>query len=68
MKMFLLIFLLISFNQYMGEGISGLQGCFYGGTGCFHRRKILYGLCPDGCMETRGKNIPNWVGGMQVII
>ena len=50
----------------MGEGISGLQGYFYSGTGCFHRRKVLYGLCPDGCMETGGRN-PNWIGGMQMI-
>ncbi|XP_015580966.1 cellulose synthase-like protein B4 [Ricinus communis] len=33
--------------EYMGRGIAGLQGPFYGGTGCFHRRKVIYGLCPD---------------------
>ncbi|EEF33041.1 conserved hypothetical protein [Ricinus communis] len=33
--------------QYIGRGIAGLQGYFYGGTGCFHRRKVIYGLCPD---------------------
>ena len=27
--------------------------------------KFSYGLCPDGCMETGGRN-HNWVGGMQV--
>lgn len=34
-------------HKYLGSGIVGLQGPFYGGTGCFHRRKVIYGLCPD---------------------
>ncbi|XP_073099429.1 cellulose synthase-like protein H1 isoform X2 [Elaeis guineensis] len=29
-----------------GVGFGGIQGPFYGGTGCFHRRKILYGSAP----------------------
>ncbi|KAJ8764642.1 hypothetical protein K2173_006724 [Erythroxylum novogranatense] len=33
-------------HKYLGSGIVGIQGPFYGGTGCFHRRKIIYGLCP----------------------
>ncbi|XP_062106081.1 cellulose synthase-like protein H1 [Humulus lupulus] len=33
--------------EYMAKGITGLQGPCYGGTGCFHRRKIIYGLSPD---------------------
>ncbi|KAH7680951.1 Cellulose synthase protein [Dioscorea alata] len=28
-------------------GIAGLQGPGYNGTGCFHRRKIIYGSPPD---------------------
>ena len=31
----------------MGRGIAGAQGPSYGGTGCFHRRKVIYGLSPD---------------------
>jgi hypothetical protein len=34
--------------QKVGFGISGLQGMFYGGTGCFHRRKVFYGTTPPG--------------------
>ncbi|XP_058220300.1 cellulose synthase-like protein B4 isoform X2 [Rhododendron vialii] len=31
---------------YIGRGLAGIQGPFYGGTGCFHRRKVIYGLSP----------------------
>ncbi|KAJ4825804.1 hypothetical protein Tsubulata_021814 [Turnera subulata] len=34
-------------NQYMIRGFAGIQGPFYGGTGCFHRRKAIYGSCPN---------------------
>ncbi|KEH29713.1 putative cellulose synthase (UDP-forming) [Medicago truncatula] len=33
--------------KYLGAGLAGLQGIFYGGTNCFHRRKVIYGLSPD---------------------
>ncbi|XP_061970024.1 cellulose synthase-like protein H1 isoform X1 [Populus nigra] len=33
-------------HKYIGNGIVGIQGPFYGGTGCFHRRKVIYGSCP----------------------
>ncbi|GJN02948.1 hypothetical protein PR202_ga20344 [Eleusine coracana subsp. coracana] len=29
-----------------GPGIAGIQGMFYSGTGCFHRRKVIYGVQP----------------------
>ncbi|CAL0303965.1 unnamed protein product [Lupinus luteus] len=32
--------------KYIGAGIAGLQGPFYSGTNCFHRRKVIYGLSP----------------------
>ncbi|KAI8551968.1 hypothetical protein RHMOL_Rhmol06G0228800 [Rhododendron molle] len=32
--------------EYLGHGLAGIQGPFYGGTGCFHRRKVIYGLSP----------------------
>ncbi|GMP53937.1 hypothetical protein CsSME_00019250 [Camellia sinensis var. sinensis] len=39
--------------HYMGHGIVGIQGPFYGGTGCFHRRKVIYCLSPDDNDITR---------------
>ncbi|CAK9157971.1 unnamed protein product [Ilex paraguariensis] len=33
--------------KYMVSGIAGIQGPFYSGTGCFHRRKVIYGLSPN---------------------
>ncbi|KAE8075652.1 hypothetical protein FH972_014346 [Carpinus fangiana] len=41
--------------EYMMRGISGIQGPFYHGTGCFHRRKIIYGLSPDTMESINGK-------------
>ncbi|XP_059661886.1 cellulose synthase-like protein H1 isoform X1 [Cornus florida] len=41
-------------HEYIGSGTSGIQGPFYGGTGCFHRRKVIYGLSPDE-KEINGK-------------
>ncbi|KDP24850.1 hypothetical protein JCGZ_24444 [Jatropha curcas] len=38
---------LVVLQEYIGRGIVALQGPFYGGTGCFHRRKVIYGLCPN---------------------
>ncbi|XP_075672234.1 cellulose synthase-like protein H1 isoform X2 [Castanea sativa] len=38
---------LVVLLEYMACGFSGLQGFFYGGTGCFHRRKVIYGLQLD---------------------
>ncbi|XP_058220294.1 cellulose synthase-like protein H1 isoform X2 [Rhododendron vialii] len=32
--------------EYLVRGLAGIQGPFYGGTGCFHRRKVIYGLSP----------------------
>ncbi|XP_057953477.1 cellulose synthase-like protein B4 [Malania oleifera] len=34
-------------QQYLLRGFAGIQGAPYSGTGCFHRRKIIYGLLPD---------------------
>ncbi|XP_057514936.1 cellulose synthase-like protein H1 [Actinidia eriantha] len=38
---------LVVLYEYIGRGIVGIQGPLYGGTGCFHRRKVIYGLSPD---------------------
>ncbi|VFQ62162.1 unnamed protein product [Cuscuta campestris] len=38
--------------KVMGSGIAGIQGPFYQGTGCFHRRKVIYGSSPNLCGES----------------
>ncbi|XP_056171014.1 cellulose synthase-like protein H1 isoform X2 [Syzygium oleosum] len=40
--------------EYLGRGIVGIQGPFYAGTGCFHRRKVIYGSWPDD-MKTKDR-------------
>lgn len=40
--------------EYLARGIVGIQGPFYGGTGCFHKRKVIYGLSPHD-EESNGK-------------
>ncbi|XP_076884297.1 cellulose synthase-like protein H1 isoform X2 [Bidens hawaiensis] len=37
---------------YIDNGVASLQGPFYGGSNCFHRRKVIYGLSPNDNMET----------------
>ncbi|XP_028071915.1 cellulose synthase-like protein H1 [Camellia sinensis] len=44
---------LVVLYEYLGHGLVGIQGPFYGGTGCFHRRKVIYGLSPDDNEVTR---------------
>lgn len=36
----------------MAQGLAGIQGPFYGGTNCFHRRKVIYGSSPDDKFTT----------------
>lgn len=31
----------------MERGIAGIQGPMYSGSGCFHTRRVMYGLYPD---------------------
>lgn len=38
---------MVVLGEYLGNGITGIQGPLYGGTNCFHRRKVIYGLSPD---------------------
>ncbi|PSS16128.1 Cellulose synthase-like protein [Actinidia chinensis var. chinensis] len=38
---------LVVLFEYLGRGIVGIQGPFYAGTGCFHKRKVIYGLSPN---------------------
>ncbi|KAJ0441468.1 putative cellulose synthase (UDP-forming) [Helianthus annuus] len=42
---------------YLAYGISSIQGPFYAGSGCFHRRKVIYGSSPDD--TTKSDNISN---------
>ncbi|XP_031263386.1 cellulose synthase-like protein B4 [Pistacia vera] len=49
---------LLLLHEYIGKGIVGIQGPYYGGTGCFHRRKVIYGLWPDEA-ENQGKLYDN---------
>jgi len=47
-------------QEYLMHGVAGIQGPLYGGTGCFHRRKIIYGLSPDHIVESiNGKLVEN---------
>ncbi|KAI4334134.1 hypothetical protein L6164_018864 [Bauhinia variegata] len=44
--------------KYMVLGISGLQGPFYMGTNCMHRRRVIYGLSPDDIEKgIKGKSL-----------
>ncbi|CAL5055070.1 unnamed protein product [Urochloa decumbens] len=46
----------------LGYGFAGLQGIYYNGTGCFHRRKVIYGVPPDctTLVKPRTKGSPSW--------
>ncbi|XP_059628619.1 cellulose synthase-like protein B4 isoform X2 [Cornus florida] len=46
---------------YIVSGASGIQGPFYCGTGCFHRRKVIYGLSPDE-KQINGKLSDEYLG------
>ncbi|XP_043688843.1 cellulose synthase-like protein H1 isoform X1 [Telopea speciosissima] len=47
---------LVVLQHNLGRGIAGIQGPFYSGTGCFHRREVIYGLSPDEA-ETKARYI-----------
>ncbi|KAM7271327.1 hypothetical protein ACFE04_030541 [Oxalis oulophora] len=34
-------------TEYICKGLEGIQGMFYSGSGCFHRRKVIYGSWPN---------------------
>ncbi|WVZ85643.1 hypothetical protein U9M48_032543 [Paspalum notatum var. saurae] len=44
-------------HEKLGFGIAGLQGFFYGGTGCFHRRKVIYGAPPDSSTDVQLRRV-----------
>ncbi|KAM0002553.1 putative cellulose synthase (UDP-forming) [Helianthus debilis subsp. tardiflorus] len=37
---------------YIMNGLSAIQGIVYGGSNCFHRRKVMYGLSPNDIKKT----------------
>ncbi|XP_058088899.1 cellulose synthase-like protein H1 isoform X4 [Magnolia sinica] len=39
------------------NGMAGIQGPLYGGTGCFHRRKVIYGWLPPDDEEIKKANL-----------
>lgn len=42
-------------SQIIGDGMAGIQGPLYIGTGCFHRRKLIYGFSLDNNADVQGK-------------
>ncbi|KAJ0234762.1 hypothetical protein HA466_0271280 [Hirschfeldia incana] len=40
-------------QSYLGKGVAGIQGPLYCGSGCFHTRRVMYGLSPDD-LENNG--------------
>ncbi|CAE6025437.1 unnamed protein product [Arabidopsis arenosa] len=38
-------------QSYLGQGIAGIQGPIYAGSGCFHTRRVMYGLSIDDLEE-----------------
>ncbi|KFK31111.1 hypothetical protein AALP_AA6G069500, partial [Arabis alpina] len=41
------------FKSFMERGVAGIQGPIYAGSGCFHTRRVMYGLSP-GDLEDDG--------------
>ncbi|XP_010244467.1 PREDICTED: cellulose synthase-like protein H1 isoform X2 [Nelumbo nucifera] len=48
---------LVVLQEFAGRGIAGIQGPLYAGTGCFHRRKVIYGLSPDEADINLGRKL-----------
>lgn len=46
--------------QKLGGGVAGIQGMFYGGTGCFHRRKVIYGTPPPDTVKHGTTGSPSY--------
>ncbi|KAE9457910.1 hypothetical protein C3L33_10203, partial [Rhododendron williamsianum] len=52
---------LVTLIIYLVRGLAGIQGPFYGGTGCFHRRKVIYGLSPYEYDEEISDGLDLWI-------
>ncbi|KAM0893408.1 hypothetical protein ACQ4PT_025148 [Festuca glaucescens] len=44
----------------LGYGVAGIQGFFYAGTGCFHRRKVVYGMPPPDTVKHERTGSPSY--------
>ncbi|XP_047067816.1 cellulose synthase-like protein H1 [Lolium rigidum] len=44
----------------LGYGVNGIQGFFYAGTGCFHRRKVVYGVPPPDTVKHERTGSPSY--------
>nr|XP_043619106.1 cellulose synthase-like protein H1 isoform X2 [Erigeron canadensis] len=58
---------------YFINGVASLQGIFYGGSNCFHRRMVMYGSSPNRNMDNEslhksfGKSIELRESAVQVL-
>ncbi|KAK4845721.1 hypothetical protein QYF36_008311 [Acer negundo] len=62
---------LVLLHEYVGKGIVGIQGPYYGGSGCFHRRKVIYGLWPDDTKDESGRyfnSVNGKVDGDEILV
>ncbi|KAK4255328.1 hypothetical protein QN277_008340 [Acacia crassicarpa] len=50
---------LVAASVYVLAGLAGLQGPFYCGTNCFHRRKVIYGRSPDAILPENQEKLSN---------
>ncbi|EFH44473.1 hypothetical protein ARALYDRAFT_329979 [Arabidopsis lyrata subsp. lyrata] len=48
-------------QSYLGRGVAGIQGPIYCGSGCFHTRRVMYGLSSDD-LEDNGSlsSVATW--------
>ncbi|KAL5797911.1 hypothetical protein ACOSQ2_002731 [Xanthoceras sorbifolium] len=54
---------LVLIHEYIGKGLVGLQGPFYQGSGCVHRRKVIYGLWPHDSEDEGGRYFNSVLNG-----
>ncbi|XP_010510003.1 PREDICTED: cellulose synthase-like protein B3 isoform X1 [Camelina sativa] len=47
---------LVVLQSYIGRGIAGIQGSTYAGSGCFHTRRVMYGISLDD-LEDDGRSL-----------
>ncbi|KAI9107631.1 hypothetical protein K1719_021294 [Acacia pycnantha] len=50
---------LVAVYMYLLAGLAGLQGPFYLGTNCLHRRKVIYGRYPDAIPPENQEKLSN---------
>ncbi|KAI9107611.1 hypothetical protein K1719_021274 [Acacia pycnantha] len=50
---------LVAASVYLLAGLASLQGPFYCGTNCLHRRKVIYGRYPDAMLPENQEKLSN---------